>query len=374
MVSDLVLYDNDELAIVDTGWVIRSDCPLLMDATREHTEEDYEIQLKRLKLIENASPFWLGYIANKGKEEIGRGALSDIAHKNGYDDVYIRNTAYVYRQYDPSETSLISDIYNDYPDLPWGVYQVCAPLETEEEKLKWLRYAGEHKLSAPKLRQAMKGEGFQPKSFNIWSAFPIEEWQQEYPGQIPGGILQNVLYYTTHKGDLVIDPFGGGGNMGLACERMGRTCIAYDIAPQFPNIKKHNVVFPFPDNDAQLVFLDPPYWGQKHGEYAPDPADLSNIEDAGQFHLLLKSVIDNAKEALLPGGYCVLIIGASQTKDYYIDHAAEMYSMLRTEWKHINSVAAAYPTTQYSGNDMNHAKENHIMLNLYTTIQFWQKI
>jgi len=373
VVSEIVLYDNDEISTIDTGWIIYPDCPLIMEATRGHTKEDYEIQLGRLRLVENANPFWLGYIANKGKEEIGHGEMTRIAEEKGYKEKTIWDAAYVYRQYDPIETSIIIEVYKDYPDLPWGVYQVCASLETEEEKLHWLRYAGKHKLSAPKLRAVMKGDEWEPRYFNHWSAFPIESWQQEYPGQIPGGILMNVLYYTTQEGDTVIDAFGGGGNMGLACERMERECIAYDIEPQFPGIKQHNVVFPFPDSGAQLVFLDPPYWGQKQGEYATDPADLSNIEDVNQFHMLLKAVCDNAKSALKDDGYLVLIIGASQTKDYYIDHAAEMYTMLRGEWQHINSIAAAYPTTQYSGNDVNNAKKNHMMLNLYTTIQIWKK-
>lgn len=372
--TDIVIFDNDELAKIDTGWVIHGDCPLLMEATREHTEEDYEQQLKRLKLVENASPFWLGYIANKGKEEIGHGEMTRIAEDIGFKQKTVQQAAYVYRQFDPSESSIIMQLYNDHPGLPWGVYQVCAPLETEEEKIYWLRYAGEHNLSAPKLRQAMKGEEWQPRYFNHWAAMPIESWQQSYPGQIPGGILQNVLYYTTNKGDRVIDAFGGGGNMGKACERMGRECIAYDIDPKFPGIIKHNVVLPFPDGNAKMVFLDPPYWGQKQGEYASDPADLSNIEDVRQFHSLLYSVCDNAKEALIPGGYLALIIGASQTKDHYIDHAAEMYTRLREEWRHINSIAAAYPTTQYSGNDMENAKKFRMLLNLYTTIQIWRKI
>jgi len=372
---DIVIHDNDPIQRVDTGWVIHDDCPYLMEATRPHNEADYEFILGRLKKLENANPFWLGYIANKGKEEIGHGEMTRIAEQEGYQQKSVQQAAYVYRQYDPNESSIIIELYNEYPDLPWGVYQVCAPLKTEEDKLYWLRYAGEHNLSAPKLRTAMKNGDFQPKSFNIWSAFPVEDWQQKYPGQIPGGILSNILYYTTTKGELVIDPFGGGGNMARACERMGRKCITYDISPKFPGIHKHNVVFPFPDAGAQLVFLDPPYFKQKQGEYASDPADLSNIENPDQFHLLLETVCDNAREALDQGGYLALIIGASQTKDYYIDHAAEMYCRLKDKpWQHINTVAAAYPTTQYSGSDVDHAKTRRIMLNLYTSIQIWRKI
>jgi len=366
--SDLLMVEPTTLQSIDNGWEIDGDCPIIMRSTRNHIREEYTQQLGHLQTIGGAVQFWRGDVANSIKDEYGYGAMTEIAEELEIAQRSIIVEAYVSRQ----TMYARAYIYPKYPQLTFRHYLVIAPLE-EDEQIHWLEKAGKGKLSAAELRKAIKGLNWEPRYFNHWSAFPIESWQQEYPGQIPGGILMNVLYYTTQEGDTVIDAFGGGGNMGLACQRMGRDCIAYDIEPHFPGIKQHNVVFPFPDSGAQMVFLDPPYWGQKQGEYATDPADLSNIEDVNQFHTLLKAVCDNAKSALKDGGYLVLIIGASQTKDYYIDHAAEMYTLLRGEWQHINSIAAAYPTTQYSGNDVNNAKKNRMMLNLYTTIQIWRK-
>lgn len=366
--SDLLMIEPTTMQVIDSGWEIDAECPIIMRSIRAHDIEEYREQLGRLDTIGGAVQFWIGDVVNDLRDRYGYGEMEDLAKELDRPLRTIQTFAYISKQ--TITTRVV--IYPEYPELTHRHYMVVAPLE-EDEQIHWLKKAGKDELSASELRKTIKGLDWEPRYFNHWSAFPIESWQQEYPGQIPGGILQNVLYYTTQRGDLVIDAFGGGGNMGKACERMERRCIAYDIDPQFPNITKHNVVFPFPDSGANLVFLDPPYWGQKQGEYATDPADLSNIEDASQFHALLKAVFDNAKQALLPGGYCVLIIGASQTKDYYIDHAAEMYCLVKDEWRHVNSIAAAYPTTQYSGNDMNNAKKNHMMLNLYTTIQIWQK-
>jgi DNA modification methylase len=366
--SDIIQYKPATLSNVDEGWEVDDTCPIIMRSTRGHDLEEYAQQLERLQTVEGAVQFWQGDVANAGKKEYGYGAMKEIADELGLDYGEFRNNSYISQQ----TMSARADIYPKYPQLKFVHYRVVAPLE-DDEQIKWLEEAGSKGLSAAELRKAIKGLDWEPRYFNHWSAMPIESWQNEYPGQIPGGILMNVLYYTTNKGDMIIDPFGGGGNMALACKQMGRNCITYDIDPKFQGMTKHNAVFPFPDSGAQLVFLDPPYWGQKKGEYATDPADLSNVDDAEQFHLLLEEVCKNAYQALKEGGYLALIIGASQTKDYYIDHAAEMYCRLRQTWKHINSIAAAYPTTQYSGNDMNHAKQNHIMLNLYTTIQIWKK-
>jgi len=367
--DELTVTDNVELVPRNSGWEIERDCPIIMKSTRKHELEEYRMQFERLQTIEGAVQFWQGDVANAGKEEHGYGAMTEIAEENGISAKTMWDFAYVARQ----TTSARAEVYPQQPTLSFRHYKVVAPLE-EDEQVDWLSQAGEQSWSAAELRKQIKGNEWEPRYFNHWSAMPIESWQQEYPGQIPAGILKNVLHYTTHQGDIVIDAFGGGGNMALTCERMKRGCITYDIDPQFPGIIRHNALEPFPDDGVQLVFLDPPYWGQKQGEYASDPDDLSNVEDLGRFHLLLKRICDNAKNALAQDGYLVLIIGASQTKDYYIDHAAEMYALLKDEWQHVNSVAAAYPTTQYTGNDVNNAKKHGYMLNLYTTIQFWQKI
>jgi len=371
---EMIATQSSDVLIVDSGWEIAG--PMAMIETRPHTIEEYLAQLRKLHVIGQSIQAWTGdvYLAMtehlSSNQEKGGKAL-EIATEAGFDRATIVTYGWVCKKVPFSTRVENAEIY---PNLTFNHFRAVAK-EDEDEQVKWLGIAGEEGMSVAELRKAIKGLDWEPRYFNHWSAFPIESWQQKYPGQIPGGILSNILYYTTSKGELVIDPFGGGGNMARACERMGRKCITYDISPKFPGIHKHNVVFPFPDAGAQLVFLDPPYFKQKKGEYASDPADLSNIENPDQFHLLLETVCDNAREALDQGGYLALIIGASQTKDYYIDHAAEMYCRLKDKpWRHINTIAAAYPTTQYSGSDINHAKTSRIMLNLYTSIQIWRKI
>jgi len=363
--NELILYNENETTANGDGWVLNGPS---LESTRSHSLAEYNEIFEKIKRAEGYLGFWLGDAANAGKEEHGRGAMEELAEQNGYAAKSLWQYAYISRQF--NDTSIRIEVCETYPMLTHKHFNVvCA----QDDRWEWVEKAGRMGWTAGQLRRMLNGHEFQPKSFNHWSAFPIEEWQNEYPGQIPGGILQNVLHYTTEKGDLVIDPFGGGGNMALACERMDRQCITYDIAPKYSGMTQHDATKPFPDGGANLVFLDPPYWKQKQGDYEIVPEDLSNIEKADRFHQRLKVVFDNAKSALVDGGYCVLIIGASQTKDYYIDHAAEMYALLKDEWKHINTVAAAYPTSQYTGNDVENAKKNGYMLNLYTSVQIWQK-
>jgi DNA modification methylase len=215
-------------------------------------------------------------------------------------------------------------------------------------------------------------DSWKQQHFNVWSAFPIEEFQNKYPGQLPAGLLRNVLYYTTEPGDTVLDVFGGGGNMGLVCKEMKRDCVAFDIAPKFKNIIQHDATKQFPkeyNGFASLAFLDPPYWKQKVGEYTELKNDLVNLE-LPEFYDALARVCRNAKRTLKPGGFLVLIIGASQFDGKYYDHALEMYSLLKDSFEIVQRVTAAYPTSQYMPPQMNRATESKTMLNLRTDILF----
>jgi len=366
--QQITLFQPAQLDPGASGWAILA--PMAMEETRPHTEEEYLEQLKRLRIIGQGVQAWVGDVYNAMRENGSHGRAKTMASEIGFEPRTIEMMGYVCRSV---EISVRTEISTNYPDITFKHFQVISPLEYDEQ-IHWLNEAGRGGWSVSQLRQAIRtqGEDWLPRSFNVWSPFIIEEWQQQYPGQIPGEILRNVLYYTTQKGDKVIDVFGGGGNMGMAAERMGRACVSYDIEPQFPGIVKHNALDKFPDSDANLVFLDPPYWGQKKGEYRDLPGDLSNME-IEPFYFSMERIIENSHAALAPGGYCVLIIGASQFDGEFYDHAMELYSRIKQNWRLVNRVSASYPTSQYSGNDVKRSIQDKVMLNLYTTLLFLQK-
>ena len=359
------IQKRNDYALSGDGWII--DGPFMI-AKRPMTLEEYQLQGENLKSAEGFVQFWIGDWANQGKEDHGRGSMTELGEQIGWNIKQVWDYAYISRQY---ETSPRGEVIEQHPELKYGHFKAVRALE---DRYKWLERAAMNGWTPSQLYRKVSGkeDGWQPASFNIWQTFPIETWQQEYPGQIPGGILQNILHYTTKEDDLVIDPFAGGGNMERACKRMSRRCYSMDISPQFQGINKGDATEPFPISDARLVFLDPPYWKQKKGDYASSPQDLSNRE-LTDFYSDMRRVISNASDALIDGGYCVLIIGATQDSKSFHDHAAEIYADIRSDWLLINRVAAAYPSTQYQGNDLNIAKEYNLMLNLYTTILFLKK-
>jgi DNA modification methylase len=52
----------------------------------------------------------------------------------------------------------------------------------------------------------------------------------------PVDLLVELIRNSTDKGDVVLDPFIGSGSTLIACERLGRLCVAIDIEPRYCDV------------------------------------------------------------------------------------------------------------------------------------------
>lgn len=121
--------------------------------------------------------------------------------------------------------------------------------------------------------ELMEEWGYSPIPYDVWRFNGRDErFGVAYPGNIPAGIVFNVLYFFTKQGDLVVDPMAGGGVTGDVCRVMKRKCLMYDVNPARDDINKHNLEDGWPEDAANcdLVFLDPPYYKKKVSEYGSD--------------------------------------------------------------------------------------------------------
>jgi len=57
-----------------------------------------------------------------------------------------------------------------------------------------------------------------------------------HPTQKPVALMAMILQWRTVPGDLVYDPYAGSGPVLLACEEIGRRCIAVDIDPGYCDV------------------------------------------------------------------------------------------------------------------------------------------
>jgi DNA modification methylase len=52
----------------------------------------------------------------------------------------------------------------------------------------------------------------------------------------PVALLEAMLRNSSRRGDLVLDPFAGSGSTMIACERLGRRCVAVEIDPAYCDV------------------------------------------------------------------------------------------------------------------------------------------
>jgi DNA modification methylase len=213
------------------------------------------------------------------------------------------------------------------------------------------------------------------KIFNLWNFRRCDErYGTDYPGRIPGQIIENVLYYYTKLGDTVVDPMAGGGTTLDVCKAMGRQHCCYDIQPKRDDIEQHDITngFPIKCSDCDLVFLDPPYWKQKKGDYSDGRTNLANYS-LPEFYDQMKVIFNGARDVLKPRGHIAVIIGPTQEKGIIYDHAFIFQQMMPINMKFISRIIVPYTTQQAKPYHITDAKKGHYMLKLYRDLLIWQK-
>lgn len=194
--------------------------------------------------------------------------------------------------------------------------------------------------------------------YQVWNFMRLDDrFGIGHPGNIPGQVNMNLNYYYTEPGDLIVDLFAGGGTTLDVCkwdddDYGNRRCLAYDIDPKRPDIKKWDVVKDgLPEFDfAKMIFLDPPYWKQKRGAYSSEETNLANMP-LRKFHDELYQII----VACLPRAeHVALIIGPTQQNWMFYDHAATMIEQVGVpEYR----IQVPYSTQQHGGDYVRRAKE-----------------
>ena len=119
--------------------------------------------------------------------------------------------------------------------------------------------------------------------YDVWKAKKSSN-TTKHPGQTEALFTDWLLYLYTKPGEMVVDPFAGGGTTIDVCKRRFRRYFVSDSTPipaREADIRQHDittgVLKPPQWNDVALVYLDPPYGGQVQGKYSTDDTDLANM-------------------------------------------------------------------------------------------------
>ena len=216
--------------------------------------------------------------------------------------------------------------------------------------------------------------------FDVWqfATTDKEDGQQSYFGAVPPQVLENLLWFYTEPGDIVVDLFAGSGTTVDVAKKMGRRVWASDIrgnhySPHLP-IHQHDAGSGWPEDapkKANIVFLDPPYWKQAKGRYSNEPGELAEME-LHEFRAAWERVV---KAAMEHADRIAYIISPTQNEDGSVyDHAVDMTDpFFLAGWNVERRIIVPYSTQQATGQQVTWARENKRMLKLYRDLVVMSK-
>lgn len=218
-------------------------------------------------------------------------------------------------------------------------------------------------------------------TFDVWSFGKADDdaGTKSHFGRMPPQVVENLLWLYTKPGDIVFDPFAGGGTTIDVAKRMGRRVWAGDLTPATPTlpIRQHDIMKGWPDaapKKANFILLDPPYWQQAKGKYSDSPSDLGNVT-LEQFRSVWSALVKVCKEHLADDGFLAFIVSPTQLDDgAVVDHAFEMYAAcVSAKLRPARRIIVPYQTQQATGQQVQWAKDNKRLLKLYRDLGVFAK-
>lgn len=74
--------------------------------------------------------------------------------------------------------------------------------------------------------------------------------RKKHPTQKPEGLFERMILASSNPGDVVLDPFVGGGTALRVCQQTGRIGIGIDINPEYVDMTKKRLAEPFVGFDS----------------------------------------------------------------------------------------------------------------------------
>lgn len=154
----------------------------------------------------------------------------------------------------------------------------------------------------------------------------------DYPTKILPQVVGAFIERFSNEGDLVLDPFAGGGTTAVECALQGRLSVNIDINPfaieitrkKLDAIRNGNLFdspplvseqiclcadarfLPIASNTVDAIITDIPYADMVR--YSDLPSDLSTIGDYDKFLLELGKSFDEMARVLKTERYCVIFV------------------------------------------------------------------
>lgn len=210
---------------------------------------------------------------------------------------------------------------------------------------------------------AKKITSWEPKDFElqyntVWSFPNRGSWathDAKYRGNWSPYIPRNIILRYSQEGDVVLDPFVGGGTTLVETKLLNRHGIGVDINPKALEITAEHLDFErencgktelhlgdarnldfLDDNSVDLIAAHPPY--ANIIQYSEDTkGDLSHLEIA-EFLVEIKKVALECKRVLKRGKYCAVLMGDTRKRGHVIPLAFRTMQVFEEAGLHLKEI------------------------------------
>jgi DNA modification methylase len=165
-----------------------------------------------------------------------------------------------------------------------------------------------------------------------------------FAGRTPAYVVWNLLQRYTRPGDLVVDPFAGGGTTLDVARSLGREARGFDVAPARADVEEADARgIPLADGSVDFFFLDPPY--STHLDYTRGSAAregdiglLDAFEPA--YFEAMEAVFAELQRCLKDRRYLAVYVSDSfKKKKGFVGIGARLFGLLERRFKPVDHVA-----------------------------------
>ncbi|MBA3242561.1 MAG: site-specific DNA-methyltransferase [Acidobacteria bacterium] len=137
--------------------------------------------------------------------------------------------------------------YKILNDIAW--YKVnpppnlsCRYFTHATETILWARreQKARHTFNYEEMKRENKGKQMQ-SLWHIKPPAPREKRYTKHPTQKPEALLERIITASSNAGDLVLDPFCGSGTTGVACARLRRRFVGFELDENYLTIASKRI-------------------------------------------------------------------------------------------------------------------------------------
>ena len=194
-------------------------------------------------------------------------------------------------------------------------------------------------------RRGVRRRKLKLQTSTLWY-YPTQQYSDEpmgdlrYEGRTPAYVIWNCLQRYTREGDVVLDPFCGGGTTLDVARSLGRRALGFDVAPHRDDIQPADArELPLEDASVDFIFMDPPY--STHVEYSDAPGCIGKLDaHTPAYFDAMAQVFSEAERVLCDRRYLALYVSDSYRKKRgFVPIGLRLFALLEQRFRPVDHIA-----------------------------------